>query len=131
MYFRVDVNIDRVDRLNSNCTLSLSCILLWYVIPNTQASALGQGAMNPLLQALGDKPSSRQSFLYTGPSTDLDAMQHRAAVPPGLMRPTDGQQRRTMSEENGGGPPHGDGPKMVSWSSGGLTLKAVISFCNI
>jgi hypothetical protein len=38
----------------------------------SQASALGPGGMNPLLQALGDKPSS------TGPSTDLDAIQQRA-----------------------------------------------------
>ena len=70
--------------------------------------------MNPLLQALGDKPSSRQSFLYTGPSTDLDALQqHAPGAAPGLHRPPDGHQRRT-TEENGGGPPRGDGPKMVS-----------------
>ena len=70
--------------------------------------------MNPLLQALGDKPSSRQSFLYTGPSTDLDALQQNApGAAPGLHRPPDGHQRRT-TEENGGGPPRGDGPKMVS-----------------
>lgn len=72
-----------------------------------QASPLGPGGMNPLLQALGDKPSSRQSFLYTGPSTDLDAIQQR---PQGGYRPPD----RRISEENGGGPPRGDGPKMVS-----------------
>ena len=66
-----------------------------------------------MLQALADKPSSRQSFLYTGPNTDLDAIQSRAGGGPGMVRPTEGQQRRA-NEENGGGPPRGDGPKMVS-----------------
>lgn len=74
--------------------------------------------MNPLLHALADKPSSRQSFLYTGPSTDLDSIQHRADMPPGVPHTSDeAQQRRSMVGENGGVPrPHGmsnDGPKMV------------------
>lgn len=70
--------------------------------------------MNPLLHALADKPSSRQSFLYTGPATDLDSIHQRAGAPPGMLRPSDGPgQRRTSAGENGGVPRPGDGPKMV------------------
>ncbi len=73
--------------------------------------------MNPMLQALADKPSSRQSFLYIGPNTDLDAIQQRAGGGggAGVMRPP---EQRRISEENGGGPPRGDGPKMVSRGEG-------------
>ena len=72
--------------------------------------------MNPLLQALGDKPSSRQSFLYTGPSTDLDSIQQRAGVSSGMTRASNDQQRRGTGENGGVIHPHGasgDGPKMV------------------
>ncbi len=73
--------------------------------------------MNPLLQVLSDKPSSRQSFLYTGPSTDLDSIQNLAATPPAIARPS-GMPQPRASGENGGVPrpvaASGDGPKMVS-----------------
>ena len=87
-------------------------------LESPQVSGLGPGGVNSFQQALADKPSSRQSFLYTGPSLDLENIQQRAGGVSGGPPTSDGaQQRRSMVGENGGVPhPHaisGDGPKMV------------------
>lgn len=110
--FYIISKIQSLDSSVSDLYLWIQCCLC------LQATGLNPGGLAPLAQALEDKPA-RQSFFYTGPSTDLDNIQPRAAgVPaPGLRPPDAAQPRRTSAGENGGvprsQPADGGGPKMV------------------